>query len=108
MERPLDGFAERLKRDFLGFDGDSTGLDLREIEDVVDERQQIGAGGMDVSREVHLLRVQVADSVLGQLLPEYENRVQRCPEFMRHVREELRLVLRRERELGRLLFEGPA
>ena len=51
---------------------------------------------------------QVAAAVLGELLAEDQNRVERRPQLVRHVGEELGLVLRGERELGRLLFERAA
>ena len=46
--------------------------------------------------------------VLAQLLAEDQDRVQRRSQFVRHVRQELGLVLRRERQLGRLLLERAA
>ena len=49
---------------------------------------------------------QIADGVLGKLLAENQNRVQRRAQLVRHVREEFRLVLRSEGELRSLLFEG--
>ena len=105
VERPEDRFAERGEGDLLRLDGDGARLDLRQVEDVVDQRQQVGAGRMDVPGEVHLLGGEVAAAVLGELLPEDQNRVERRPQLVRHVRQEFRLVLRGQRELGRLLFE---
>ena len=60
VERSFDTVAKRREGDLLGFDGDRAGLDLREVEDVVDERQQVGAGRMDVLGELDLLRRQIA------------------------------------------------
>ena len=37
------------------------GLDLRQIENVVDEIEQVRAGGVNVLRELDLLRIQIAD-----------------------------------------------
>ena len=96
------------ERDLLGFDGDRARLDLREVENVVDQRQQVGAGGVDVARELDLLGRQVAAGVLGELLAENQDRVERRAQLVRHVGEELRLVLRGERQLGRLLLERAA
>ena len=59
-------------------------------------------------RELDLLRRQVAADVLGELLAEDQNRVQRRAQLVRHVREELGLVLRGERQLGGLLLERAA
>ncbi len=67
-----------------------------------------GAGGMDVPGEIDLPRRQVAADVLGQLLTEDQNRVERRPQLVRHVRQELGLVLRGQRQLRRLLLERAA
>ena len=50
---------------------------------------------------------QVAVRVLGELLAEDQDAVERRAQLVRHVREELGLVPRRQRELGRLLLEPP-
>ena len=55
--------------------------------------EQVGAGGMDVLGEVDLLVGQVAADVLGELLAEDQDRVERRAQLVRHVREELGLVL---------------
>ena len=52
--RPLS--RSDAKRDLLGLDRDRARLDLRQVEDVVDEREQVGAGRVDVLRELDLLR----------------------------------------------------
>ena len=51
------------------------------------------------------LRREVAVGILGKLLAENQDAVQRRAQLMRHVGEELRLVFRSQRELGRLLLE---
>ena len=58
--------------------------------------------------ELDLLGRQVARRVVRELLAEDQDRVERRPQLVRHVGEELGLVLRRERELGRFLFERAA
>ena len=93
------------ERDRLDFDGDRARLDLGQVQDVVDQVQQVGARGVDVPRELDLLRQQVARRVFGQLLAQDQDGVQRRAQLMRHVREELGLVLRRERQLLGLLLE---
>ena len=105
MEGAVDALAQRVEGDLLGLDGDRARLDLRQIEDVVDEGQQIGARRVDVLGEVDLLAGQVAADVLGQLLAEDEDRVERRAQLVRHVGEELGLVLGGERQLGGLLLE---
>ena len=51
---------------------------------------------------------QVARGVLGQLLAEDQDRVERRAQLVRHVRQELGLVLGGERQFGRLLLERAA
>ena len=63
---------------------------------------------MDVAGEVHLFQHQVASRVLGQLLTQDQDRVQRRSQLMRHVGEELGLVLRRQRQFCGLLLERAA
>ena len=63
---------------------------------------------MDGARELDLLGGQVALRIVGQLLAENEDRVERRAQLVRHVRQEFRFVFRRERKLGRLLFQRAA
>ena len=81
------------------------GLDLREVEDVVDQPEQLGARVVDRVRELDLLVGQVAARVVAEQLRQDQQRVERRPQLVRHVREELGLVARRERELLRLLLQ---
>ena len=52
----------------LGCDLDLAGLDLRQVEDVVDQRQQVVAGRVDRLGELHLLGAEVAVLVVGEQL----------------------------------------
>ncbi len=63
---------------------------------------------MNRARELHLLRREIGVRVVRQLLAEDQDAVERRPQLVRHVREELGLVLRGQRQLGRLLFERAA
>ena len=60
---------------------------------------------MDRPCELDLARREVLVDVVGQLFAEHENAVERRAQLMRHVREELGLVPRRERELRGLLLD---
>ena len=100
--------SEVRQEDVLRVDGDGARLDLRQVEDVADQVQQVGAGAVNRARELDLPRRQVALRVVGELLAEDQDAVERRPQLVRHVREELGLVLRRERQLGRLLLERAA
>ena len=73
-----------------------------------DQVQQVRAGAVDGARELDLLRREVAFGVLGELLAEDQDAVQRRAQLVRHVGQELGLVLRGERELRGLFFERAA
>ena len=89
----------------LGVDRNRAGLDLRQVENVADQIEQVGAGGMDGAGEFDLLGGQVALRVVGQLLAENEDRIERRAQFVRHVGQEFRLVFRGQRQFGRLLLQ---
>ena len=78
------------------------GLDLRQVEDVVDEREQVVARGVDVEQVLELLVVDLAEHLLGEHLREADDRVERRAQLVRHVGEELRLVLVGQLELAAL------
>ena len=80
-----------------GVDVHLPGLHLGQVEDVVDQLEQVGAGAVDGPRELHLPRVEVPLGVLRQQLGQDQQGVERRPQLVRHVREELRLVARRAR-----------
>ena len=104
-EVALDGLAKVREHQLFGLHRDRARLDLRQIQDVADQIQQIGTRTMDRLREFDLTRRQIRIRVLGELLTQDQDAVERCSQLVRHVREELRLVARGEGELGRLLFE---
>ena len=60
-----------------GIDRDRAGLDLRKIENVVDEIEQIGARRVNAARKLDLLVAQVPRGVFPELLAENEDRVER-------------------------------
>ncbi len=80
-------------------------LDLRQVENVVDQREQIVARGVNGLRRLDLLAAEVALLVLGQLVGEQEQAVERRAQLVRHVGKELGLVFRGEGELLGLLFK---
>ena len=64
------------------------GLDLREIEDVVDEDQQVLAGSGDFLQIGIEIEEVPLDRILLQHLRETEDRVERGTQLVTHVREE--------------------
>ena len=107
-ERPVDVVQELVQPQLADVDHDRAGLDLREVQDVVDQREEVLAGGVDRLGELGLLAGQVPIGVSRELVRQDQEAVERRPELVRHVRQELRLVLRGERQLPRLLLEREA
>ncbi|GAA3067997.1 hypothetical protein GCM10020254_09660 [Streptomyces goshikiensis] len=60
----------------LGVDVHLAGLDLRQVEDVVDQLEQVRAGGVDDARVLDLLGGEVAGGVLGEQLGEDQQAVE--------------------------------
>ena len=107
-EGALDVLADRAQLRAAGVHVHLPRLDLGEVEDVVDQREQVRAGVVDRGRRVDLLGREVPALVRRQHLGQDQQRVQRRAQLVRHVREELGLVLRAERELLGLLLERRA
>ena len=105
MEGAVDVIAQIGQADFARFNGHGAGLDLGQVENIADERQQIGPGGIDSFGKLDLLGIQVALRILRQHPGQNEEIVQRCPQLMRHVRQELGLVLGGKRELFGFFLE---
>ena len=83
----------------------TAGLDPRDVEYIVDEAQQVPAGAEDVLQVLLLLQVDVAEHPIEQNLGEADHGVQRCPQLVRHVSEELRLVPTRDLEFPILVID---
>ena len=98
-EGGLDVVEQLAQRDPLGVDVHLAGLDLGQVEDVVDQLQQVGARRVDDARVLDLLGGEVAGGVLGQQLGEDQQAVERGAQLVAHVGQELRLVLGGQREL---------
>ena len=107
-ERALHVLLQRGQRHVAQLDRHGAGFDLRQVEDVVDEVEQVGAGAVDGAGEFGLLGVEVAVLVVGQQLRENQQRVERRAQLVAHVGEEFALVLRRKRELLRLFLDRAA
>ncbi|KFB67338.1 MAG: hypothetical protein CAPSK01_003256 [Candidatus Accumulibacter vicinus] len=80
---------------------DLAGLDLRQVEDVVDQRQELVAALVDDARRLDFIVIEVTGRILGQMPGQDQNAVQRCAQFMRHVGQELRFVTVGLREFAR-------
>ena len=92
-------------RDLGHLRGRGARLDLGQVEDAVEQAQQIAARREDDPRVLDLDVGHVVFRVVGQLLGEDEQAVEWCAQLVRHVGDELRLVLRRDGELRRLFLD---
>ena len=81
-------------------------LDLREVQNVVDERQEVAARRIDRLGEFDLFGRQRRLTVVRQQLGQDQQAVERRAQLMRHVGKELRFVPRGQRQLLGLFFES--
>jgi hypothetical protein len=86
-ERALHQVREVREGELLALDRDRAGFDLRQVEDVADQVQQVGAGAVDRLGELDLALGERALGVLGELLAEDEDAVEGGPQLVRHVGE---------------------
>ena len=98
----LPHLGERHRRDVHRH---GPGFDLGQVQDVVDQVEQVGAGAVDRLGKADLLGGEVAVRVLAQDLRQDEQAVERRPQLVRHVGQELGLVLGDEGELLGLLLQ---
>src|SRR5262245_38047289 len=82
-------------------------LDLRQIQNVVDERQEMATRFHDVAQLFRLLVVDLATHPLEEHLREPNDGVERGAQLVRHVGQKLRLVLAGHLELPALVSELP-
>ena len=107
-ERTRNQLLEIAQRDLLGVDRDRAGFDLGKIQDVADQIEQVRSRAVDRPRKLHLSRRQVAVGVVCQLLAEDQDAVERRAQLVRHVGQELGLVLGGQRELRGLFLQRAA
>jgi len=62
----------------------AAGFDLRQIEDLVDQRQQVSSRLQDVVDELRFLRIGFLHRFRNKYLPETENRIQGRAQLMAH------------------------
>ncbi len=107
-ERAFDRVQQAGKEYFLRLNRYRAGFDLRQIENVADQVEQVGSRAMNCAGELHLLRSQIAIRIFTELLAQNQNAVQRRAQLVRHVRQEFGLVLRGKRQFLGLFFQGAA
>ena len=103
VEQQLDAFLVRALREevdhflddlpdieVLRFEAQLAGLDLREVENVVDDGEQRVGGALNRRREAALARIELR---IQQQLGHAHHAVHRRADFVRHARQELALGL---------------
>ena len=95
---------ERGQLDRLRAEVHLAGLDLREIQHVVDELQEVASAGEDVAQVFLVLRRHRPYLAVVHELGEPDNPVQRCPKLVGHVGEKLALESARLLEAPVLLL----
>ena len=89
----------------LGIEFELAGFDLREVEDLVDEAQEVGPGGIHTAQRFQRLfraeACRVGDHHLGQA----DDGVEGGAQLVAHAGEELRLALARLRQLPALVLD---
>ena len=100
LERLEHGVAQLGERELGDLDVDRVRLDLGEVEDVVEEREEVHARGADDVRVLDLALREVPVGVVLELLGQHQQAVERRAQLVGHVRDELRLVLRGDRQLA--------
>src|SRR5690349_7039771 len=107
-ERPRHHVDEIGEEDLFGIYRDRAGLNLRQVKNVADEIEQVGAGAMDRAGKLDLLRGQIALRIVCELLAKDQDGIKRRTQLVRHVGEEFGLVLGGQSKLGCFFLERAA
>jgi hypothetical protein len=104
LSRGADDLVDEARHiDRLWIEIELAGLDLREVQHLVDEAQEVGAGGIHAAQRLQRLLGAKARRVGDHHLGQADNGVKRRAQLVAHAREELRLVLARHFELAALI-----
>ena len=105
LDRTVNGLGDALERVIGKIEDKLAGLDLRQIEHVVDQRQEVPAVVLHPLEHAHRPFGHLAIDAVDQQLGIAEDRIQRRSQFMAHIGEELRLVLTRLFKLPALVLD---
>src|SRR5205814_5136377 len=76
-EGALDVILQLAKGDIADIDDDRTGFDLGQVENVVDQREQIVARGVNRAGKLHLTGAEVLVCIARQLIRKNQKRIER-------------------------------
>src|SRR5262249_8411296 len=88
----------------LGIEFELAGLDLREVEYLVDEAQEVGPGGIHSAQRLQRLFRAEARGVGDHHLRQADDGIERRAQLVAHAGDELRLVLARQLQLAVLVL----
>ncbi len=89
----------------LGIEIELTGFDLRQVQYLVDEAEEVGPGGIHTAQWFQRLFRAEARRVADHHLRQADYGVERRAQLVAHAREELRLVLARQLQLPVLFLD---
>ena len=105
LDRSKDGLDHVLERVVRKIERQLTGLDFGQVEHVIDQAEEMLAVGLQaVEHLAHLVR-RLSVDVIENKLGVAQDGVERRPQLVAHVGEELRLVLAGDFELTALLVD---
>ncbi|KAG1541923.1 hypothetical protein G6F50_014169 [Rhizopus delemar] len=99
-QRLQQALQHRRNGHLLDFHGGLSGFDLGQVKNVVDQRQQVAAGGINRLCVLDLLGAQVARLVVRQQLGQDQRRIQGRAQFVAHGRHEIRFGMAARLGLG--------
>src|ERR1700730_13302799 len=103
-ERTRDHVEQTGEEDFFSLYRNCSRLDLREVQNIGNQIQQVRSSAVNCAGEFNLLGSQVAVRVVGKLLAKNQNAIERRAQFVRHVGQKLRLILRGKGQLFSFFF----
>src|SRR5215472_9799204 len=105
LQRAADGLGNVLNRVAGEFEDELTGLDLGQIEHVIDESKQVFAVGLKAFEYSKHLLGRLTISAIRHQFGVAEDGVERRAQLVAHIGEELRLVLARLFKLSALVLD---
>ncbi len=105
IEQPLQVDQQPFERNGLDMHVHAARFDLRKVQDVVDQREQVVSGRLNRFGVFDLLRRQVALGIVRQQFGENQRGVERRAQLVRHVGQEVGLVSAGLSEFLRLFVE---
>ena len=105
LKRAADGLGNILNRVIGQFKDELASFDLRQIEYVIDQSEQVSAVTLKPFQYAHRLFWQLAVNAVRHQFGVAENGVERRAQLVAHVGKELRLVLARDFKLAALVLD---